>query len=147
MPSRVTPLGAPLVDRYGASREAVIRRMVGMGGCPCAAVFLSKRLSPTEASIAGRPSLFPSLDFDPTPKMRVLYVAASRGFPVFFPPDKSVPETSCVYCSQGPDVVVTAKRETWDLPDFGKWAVEAMGLPVPADAGNDVPTVVALVLG
>ena len=135
----------PLVDRYGASREAVVRRMVGMGKRACAAVFFSQRLSPSEARVAGRPSLFPSLDLDPTPKMRILYVAVQRDFPVFFPPDKSVPETSCVYSTDGPDIVV-GKRETWDLPGFGDWAVEAMGLPVPADADSNVPTIVALVL-
>ena len=130
-------------NRYVASREAVLRRMVQLGNRPAALVFLSRRLSPTERGKSQTKPLF--ADFDaPVPKMRILYAVGSD-FPIFLPPDKSVPDTSCVYSADQIDEAVV-QEETWELAGFGNWRVEAMALPVPMESEEDAPTVAALVL-
>lgn len=133
---------AGLVRRYAASREAVIRRMVHLSDCPCAAVFLSKRLSPREKVAGKRPRLFP--ETAATPKMRIVYSVPSLGFPLFLPPHKSVPDGSCVNQAIFIDVVESA-RECWEIPGFGNWQVEAMRLPTRDDEDDTTPTVAALV--
>jgi hypothetical protein len=131
-----------LVRRYQASREAVVRRMVDLFARPCAAVFLSERLSPREQkSIENRSGLGAELK----PKMRILYRAASADFPIFLPAHKSVPADSCVNRARVVDSVVR-QRETWDIAGFGEWTVEAMALPLGGDFGEDVPSVVALIV-
>lgn len=131
-----------LVDRYRASREAVLRRMVGLAKQPCAVVFLSERLSPLEKAASRQKSL---LDDAPCPKMRILYGVANSSFETYLPIHKSVPPESCVCVANDVDAVVS-QRERWDVKGFGCWLVEAMALPVPMDAGEDVPSVAALVL-
>ncbi|MCX7427273.1 MAG: ImmA/IrrE family metallo-endopeptidase [Planctomycetia bacterium] len=133
-----------LSDRYVASREAVLRRMIQLGDRPAAIVFLSRRLSPNERRKARTPPLIADLD-DPAAKMRILYAVSSPAFPVFLPRHKSVPDDSCIYAASGIDDV-TSQQETWDLEGFGRWRVEAMTLPVPLNAGEDTPAVVAIVL-
>jgi hypothetical protein len=128
------------VDRYQASREAVIRRMVDLSDRTCAAVFLSQRLSPREQS--GQKSVSnPVIQ----PRMRILYRTRRNDFPCYLPPHKSAPDDSCVHGAKMVDVVVTQK-ERWDIPGFGRWKVEAMALPIPDNAGEDVPSVAVLVV-
>ena len=131
-----------LVRRYSASREAVIRRMVHMSSCPCAAVFFSKRLSPREKQAERRPRLIAATA--PTAKMRIIYSVPGDDFPIFLPPHKSVPETSCVNAATFVDDIERA-RERWEIAGFGNWQIEAMRLPVNDDANDMVPTVAALV--
>lgn len=133
---------AGLVRRYAASREAVIRRMVHLSHCPCAAVFLSKRLSPREKAAEKRPRLF--AETAPTPKMRIVYSVPSHDFPLFLPPHKSVPDDSCIYQATFIDSVESG-HECWEIPGFGDWQVEAMKLPTRDDDDDTTPTVAALV--
>jgi hypothetical protein len=131
-------------QRYAASREAVLRRMVQLGNRPAAVVFFSRRLSPKERENSKTKPLF--ADFDgPAPKMRILYAVPSPSFPVFLPTDKSVPDGSCVYSANQIDEVV-GQKETWEVVGFGNWRVEAMALPASVEVGDETPTVVALVL-
>jgi len=132
-----------LVARYSASREAVIRRMVHLGGHSCAAAFFSRRFSPREKSSAKQRRLI--ADSGPTPKMRIIYSVPSQGFPIYLPPHKSVPGDSCVNASTAIDFVASA-TEIWDLPGFGDWKIEAMRLPAPDGADDMVPSVAALIL-
>lgn len=131
-----------LTQRYAASREAVIRRMIHLGDSVCAAAFFSRRLSPLEMSTAKRPrsSSIPR----PKPKMRIVYSAQSRGFPIYLPPHKSAPDDSCVYATLEVDQVETA-IESWNLAGFGDRRVEAMRLPTHEDADEISPSVVALI--
>ena len=133
-----------LSGRYVASREAVLRRMVQLGGRPAALVFLSRRLAPSQRRDKQQRTFIPDLD-EPAPKMRILYVVPSADFPVFLPPHKSVPDTSCVYATSDIDEIAV-QDETWNIDGFREWCVEAMTLPVPIDADDDTPTVAALVL-
>ena len=133
-----------LVLRYGASREAVIRRMVHMGGCACAAALFSRRLSPREELAARQPRLI--ADSGPTPKMRIIYSVPSHDFPVYLPPHKSVPEDSCVTDSAPIDSIACA-IETWGIYGFGDWKIESMRLPTIDGADKTVPTVAALIFG
>ena len=126
-----------LMDRYAASREAVIRRMVSLSKQACAAVFLSKRISNTERRNMA--------DGSPVPKMRILYAVPSPTFSLFLPPNKSVPDGSCVYKANEEQRVVR-QIERWEISGFGEWVVEGMALPVPFDSEEDIPTVAALVL-
>jgi Zn-dependent peptidase ImmA (M78 family) len=132
----------PLVSRYGASREAVIRRMVHMGGCACAAAFFSHRLSPREKVAAKQRRLI--ADLGPTPKMRIIYSVPSQDFPIYLPPHKSVSDDSCVSPSTRIDFVASAV-EIWDIPGFGEWKIEAVRLPMPEGADDMVPSVAALI--
>jgi len=131
-----------LVRRYAASREAVLRRMVHLSPCPCAAVFFSQRLSPREKEAAKRPRLIP--DTAPVPKMRIVYSVPSHDFPIFLPPHKSVADDSCVCAASIIDVVESA-HECWEIAGFGDWRVEAIRLPTRDEADETTPTVAALI--
>jgi len=62
-----------MMERYAASREAVLRRMISVVGLPCAIVFLSKRLSNTERRKKNARPLIHDAFEPPKPKMRILY--------------------------------------------------------------------------
>lgn len=131
-----------LAQRFDASREAIIRRIVSLSTFPCAAVFLSRRLSPTQKTLAQTPSLF--RDLEPiVSKMRVIYVAASASWSTFIPRDKSIPDDSCIYQLNEEDHVLT-QIEEWDIRGLSACHVECMSLPLPGDCGELVPTAVAL---
>jgi hypothetical protein len=119
--------------KYDASREAVARRMVTLGGRTSALILFSKRLKPVETRLAG---VF-------IPKMRVLYSAYSEDFPLYFPEHKSVPEDSCV---NRVEIIDQVKQvfEDWDFGGLGLCEVEAMALPVPDCSDATAPTVMAL---
>ena len=135
----------PLMDRYAASREAILRRMVAFSNRPSAVVFLSKRLCPSEKRRSRQRPVSGDESDAPVPKMRILYAVTTTDFPVFLPPHKSVPDTSCVCQASGVDRV-SESVERWDLPGFGAWHVQATVLPVPFEADDDTPSVAALVL-
>jgi hypothetical protein len=125
-----------LARRYGASREAAARRMLGISGRTAALVFLSRRLKPREIR---------SNQGDAKPKMRILYVVPSVDFSVFLPAHKSVPDDSCVYAVNEADEVASA-IESWNISGFGSWHIEAMALPDLNGSASNAPTAVAMIL-
>lgn len=127
-----------LRERYAASREAVLRRMVYLSDHPCAAVFFSRRLSPREKAATRR------VGTAPEPKMRIVYSVRSPEFQIYLPPHKSVSSDSCVSSTSSVDVVEFG-RECWDIRGFGNWNIEATRLPTVDESDDMVPTVAALV--
>jgi hypothetical protein len=132
---------APLRERYEASREAVIRRMVQLDQGPSVAVFLEYRLKPSEQAAVGQLSLIGPLA-EPRRKLRIAYTVASDSFSAFLPRHKSIPETSCVYRAAIGNNVTTG-IETWDIAELPSCRVEAMPMP-PGDAVDASLRVVAL---
>lgn len=140
-----TPLALDTVrylsERYQASSEAILIRIAQLSSQPCAVVFLSEKFKPTEQ----RESKCLEFDFGfplKQPKLRVDYVQATEGFPVFIPPHKSVPEDSVAYeCLTAYDII--EGTEKWDLNGFGLWTVQAGVLPISTDSARRV---VALIL-
>lgn len=128
-----------LVEKYIASREAVVRRMLYFAKIPCAMVLFSKRLKPVEKkhSSSKRNSI-------PEPRMRVLYTVHSHDFPLYIPEHKSVPDCSCVNRTQNVDQAVNG-IESWELNGFTNFYVEAMALPIPENDDEDIPSVLALI--
>jgi len=132
---------ASLRERYQASREAVIRRMIQLDAGRSAAVFLEYRLKPSEQAAACQlPLLGPVRQ--PCPKLRIGYAVASDSFGVFLPRHKSIHETSCVYRAALNDKV-TVGIESWDIPGLPLCRVEAMAMP-PSEEADATPRVVAL---
>lgn len=130
---------APLRERYSASREAVLRRMVYFSKRPCAAVFFSRRNSPKEKEALENGGSVPD------PKMRIIYAVCSSDFPIYLPRHKSVSDSSCVSFASRIDVVQSG-REYWEIQGFGDWNVEAFRLATPDEADDTIPAVAALVL-
>lgn len=116
-----------LRERYQASREAVIRRMVQLDRGRSAAVFLEERLKPSE--VAGRRQL-PLIGepVEPTPKLRIAYAVPSPAFTAFLPEHKSIPDDSCVYRAVEGTGIEKA-REAWSIPGLSDCQVEAMAMP------------------
>src|SRR5207245_9174689 len=86
----------PLRERYAASREAIIRRMVQLDSGASAAVFLEHRLKPSEIAAARQLRLVePAVR--PQAKLRIAYAVVSERFHAFLPQHKSIPEDSCAY--------------------------------------------------
>jgi len=132
---------ARLRERYQASREAVIRRMLQFDDGASAAVFLENRLKPSEAAARRQLTLLPGRH-EPSPKLRIAYSVASDRFRAFLPQHKSVPDASCVYRALHSGLVET-NRERWDIAGLPTSTVEAMALP-PGDEPNDPARAVAL---
>jgi Zn-dependent peptidase ImmA (M78 family) len=133
-----------LRDRYQASREAVIRRMVQLHQGASVAVFLEYRLKPSELAAARQRSLIGSTE-EPRPKLRIAYTVASDRFPAFLPRDKSVPDTSCVYHAIVADEL-TSGFETWNIRGLPPCRVEAMTLPSGDQSGAPLRVVALLTL-
>lgn len=132
---------AILRERFQASREAVIRRMVQLDRGQSAAVFLEERLKPSE--IAGRNQLILIGDpHDPVPKLRIAYAVPSPAFNIFLPQHKSIPDDSCAYRALEVDDVHVA-CEAWDVPGLRECDVEAMLMPA-GDAPDASVRAVAL---
>jgi Zn-dependent peptidase ImmA (M78 family) len=130
-----------LRDRYQASREAVIRRIVQLHQKASVAAFLEYRLKPSELAAARQQSLIGYTE-EPRPKLRIAYTVASDRFPAFLPRDKSVPDTSCVYRAVASDELTTG-FENWNIRGLPPCRVEAM--PLPSGDHADAPIrVVAL---
>ncbi len=112
---------------YEASGEAVLIRISQLSQRPCAIVFLSEKFKPAEKKAMQTPEF--DLGFRPSPpKLRVDYVRASAGFPIFIPQDKSVPNDSVAYSAlRTPDAV--AATEQWAISGFGQWQVQAIRIP------------------
>ncbi len=132
---------ALLRERYEASREAVIRRMVQLDRESGAAVFLEYRLKPSEEAVSRQMSLN-GLAAEPRRKLRIAYTVTSDSFGVFLPRHKSIPESSCVYEAAMNDHL-TAATETWEIPGLPSCRVEAMRMP-PGDEVDALLRVVAL---
>jgi hypothetical protein len=129
-----------LSSRYQASREAVVRRMLGLTNQTAALAFFSRRLKPVEkrngSCVNGQ---------EPKAKMRILYSVQTPDFPVFLPPHKSVPDNSCVNAVRVADDIASG-YEHWDIRGLGRCIVESMALPLPEDSDESSPSVVALLL-
>jgi Zn-dependent peptidase ImmA (M78 family) len=117
----------PLRERYAASREAIIRRMVQLGESASAAVFLEHRLKPSEIAASRQLRLMHSVD-TPQPKLRIAYAVLSEQFGVFLPQHKSVPDASCAYRALLSGAVEKA-REDWSIAGLPTCWVEAMAMP------------------
>ena len=131
---------APFRQRYEASREAVIRRLVQLGRTPIAAAFLEHRLKPSEEDAAHQLSLIRPAHA-PQPKFRIAYTVVSDTFPVFLPRHKSVPDTSCVYRAVSQHSFATG-TETWNIAGLPPCRVEATPMP----SGDDGETLRAVAL-
>jgi hypothetical protein len=132
----------PLRERYAASREAVIRRMIQLDGARSAAIFLEYRLKPSERGAERQLTLLGD-DYKPQPKLRIAYAVVSDAFGVFLPRHKSVPETSCVYRAVLTGLLETGV-EAWGIPGLPSCKVEAMAMP-SGDAVDTSVRAVALV--
>ena len=112
----------PLMERYRASAEAVVRRLVVTQLETCCAVFLRSMHKPSETRATGRTgSVVPK-------KMRVEYSVPSSEFPWFLPRHKSAPADSCVYRALLEGEVVTG-AEDWGLRGAPAFRVEARACP------------------
>jgi len=131
-----------LRERYQASREAVVRRMVQVGQGQTAAVFLEYRLKPSEKA-AMRQLSFRGMDAAPQPKIRIAYAVPSERFTVFLPPHKWIPDDSCVYRALETGEVETAE-ETWGVSGLPPCRVEAMSMPPGDDAEASLRAVALL---
>jgi hypothetical protein len=129
-----------LRSRYVASSEAVLIRLAQMSPSPCAVVFLSEKLKPTEERAAATQEF--NLGLPPVPaKLRVDYVRPSASFPIFIPQDKSVPGASSAYkCLLTEDIASGIER--WDINGFGNWSVQAARLPRFEDGAQRVAALV-----
>lgn len=127
-----------LAHRYGASPEAVARRMISLADRPAALVFMSTRLKPVEMRSVK------SNELQHEPKLRVLYSVRSDDFPVFVPEHKSASEGSCVY-AVGSLTSFATGTENWGIRGLGVCKVEAMALSLPVLCGLDTPSVLALI--
>jgi len=133
-----------LRERYQASREATVRRMVQMGSERTAAVFLEYRLKPSEKA-AMRQLSFVGMHEAPQPKLRIAYVVPSERFTVFLPPHKSIPDESCVDLALETGEVETAE-ESWDVSELPPCLVEAMSMPPGDDAEASLRAVALLTI-
>ena len=133
---------APLRERYEASREAVIRRMVQLDAGESAAVFLEQRLKPSELNAMRQLSLLADAA-SPAPKLRIAYAVPSSLFVVFLPPHKSVPDNSCVYRAAARDDIERG-REWWNIPQLPICDVEAMAIPTGDDLKGAIRAVALL---
>ncbi len=133
-----------LRDRYEASREAVLLRMVAVTSKPIAIATLSWRHKPKEER-AMRQGRFGFADA-PRPKLRIDLMAQSDSFAgPRLPVHKSIPDESCAYKL----LEIGAPRsvsgiETWgtDRADLPECHVEAMRIP----PGPDGPDRIAVLL-
>ena len=135
---------AALRERYHASREAIVRRMVQVGSERTAAVFLAYRLKPSE-KVAMRQLSFVGMHQAPQPKLRIAYVVPSERFTVFLPPHKSIPDESCVYRAVETGEVETAE-ESWGVSELPSCRVEAMSMPAGDDAEASLRAVALLTI-
>lgn len=118
---------ALLRERYEASREAVIRRMVQLNRGAAAAVFLEYRLKPSERAAVRQLALLPG-GREPHPKLRIAYVVVSDSFKAFLPQHKSIPDDSCVYKAVASGGIEEG-IELWEIPGLPRCRVEAMPMP------------------
>jgi hypothetical protein len=135
---------AALRERYQASREAVVRRMVQLSAEETAAVFLEYRLKPSEKA-AMRQLSFVGMNQAPQPKLRIAYSVPSERFTVFLPTHKSIPDDSCVYRALESGDVESAE-ENWGVNGLAPCRVEAMSMPVGDDAEASLRAVALLSL-
>jgi Zn-dependent peptidase ImmA (M78 family) len=118
----------PLRERYSASREAIIRRMVQLDRGVSAAVFLEYRLKPTEIALERQLRLVEPAS-RPQAKLRIAYAVMSERFRVFLPRHKSIPDDSCAYGALGSGTVEKG-QENWAIAKLPMCHVEAMSMPV-----------------
>ncbi len=123
-----------LRQRYQASREAVVRRIVQLDHGESAAVFLEYRFKPSELAAQKQLHLVRPGD-RPHPRLRIAYVVLSGRFRVFLPQHKSVPDGSCAYRALASGEVEQA-RERWDIPGLPTCHVWAMPMP----SGDELDT-------
>lgn len=133
--------------RYVASREAVARRMVDLNVGPCAAAFLSWRLSLVEQRSMAQLTL-PGVA-GPQRKLRIDMMFVSDSFGAErLPKHKSIPDDSCAYevlDEQSTGVVAVAARrvEQWSSGRGLLPPCEIAAMSIPPN-GNGDPRVLAL---
>ncbi|GEM_PF-2402576 len=127
-----------LCERYGASVEAVCRRMAQSNWKKCALVLFEHQLKPVEKNARRRDehqlSLLPGkVDYESKKKMRVTYCVPSDDFKKegwFVPKHKSVRETSCIHQAALKDQLMEAEEDLELGGGTGRFYIEA--LPVPS---------------
>ena len=111
-----------LAERYGASAEAVVRRMIATELEISCAVFFRRMNKPSEENGQTRgKSAAPK-------RMRVEYTVPSSDFPCFIPKYKSVPHHSCVNTAVLSQSVLSG-IEKWGLRSAPSFRVEAQANP------------------
>ncbi len=128
----------PLAEKYEASPEAVVRRMIATELEISCAVFFRRMNKPREErSQAGGKSTA-------LKRMRVEYTVPSSDFPCFIPKFKSVPDHSCVNqvsLSQG----VVSGIEKWGLSSAPSFRVEAQASAATNGSNSQDQRVTALI--
>jgi Zn-dependent peptidase ImmA (M78 family) len=115
----------PLAERYEASPEAVVRRMIATELEISCAVFFRRMKKPSEEK-----SRFTTGPETQAQKMRVEYSIPSADFPVYIPKFKSVRDNSCVNQALFSQEVICATEE-WRLKNTCSFRVEAQVGPAP----------------
>jgi hypothetical protein len=134
-----------LSDLFDASLEATARRAVDLTDSRVVAVFLDKKHKPSEVALQQQVSFAFSDVASPPEKLRVAYSVASRGYNVFVPADKSIPETSVAYkvwssASEGsPSPHLERAQEDWtSVGKIGVCLVDAVALPPHSDGRQPI---------
>jgi hypothetical protein len=121
-------LSEELRPEFGASREAMLRRVCDLSEVPCILAVLSFRLKPKEKTDT---MSLPLGLAQPQPKYRIDYARNSKGVALFLPPHKSAPDDSVVGRAMGDDF--PSAVETWGIRGAGPWLVQGAELPsIPA---------------
>jgi hypothetical protein len=120
-----------LSQRYVASIDATMKRMLDLTDHPCAAAFLTDEEFKEFQAVAGR--------------MRVKYFWKSTNFRGFLPPGNLLPKSSCAH-SAPPTAskLFPTARETWWINSRPySWYVESLRLPTIPN-NSEYPKVVTL---
>ena len=129
-----------LSDRYKASKEAIINRMIHLSGIKCAAIIIELTYKPSQTANENQMTLNFIVD-GPKPKMRVQYTIRSEYFNIFIPQHKSIPDDSCVYDAVKQNKIIKSK-ECWEINGLESINIEVMPL---SSINNDSPRAVAII--
>jgi hypothetical protein len=124
------PIAETLSQRFEASLEATLRRLVDVSNTPLALLNMSRRLKPSEIKENDNTLGLEGLEevVAPIPKLRIDYTWVSQSFKAHIPEHKSAPDGSVAY-----QVLESAgclpTKENWALRGLGDWMVEATTAP------------------
>lgn len=114
-----------LAIKYNASREAIARRIPSGLESHCALVYFRYGYNREESDIlTGAPD---EIHEEIKPKLRIVSVYPSTGYPLFLPRGKSVPDNSILYDLLTGKNFVSA-TEFWTVKNFDKRLVEGIRL-------------------